>query len=372
MKEGKLKIKNSLKGSIYISKRKEHSLPEEYVFADRSLNNVMCQFELLNGESGHVVKIIVNGQELLKNTAGTERKATKIKEQEEQEAIEREAKENEKKYAKERAEYRTDSFTISLKDREKNKVYHLCPEDTKDLNIEAFQVENFALKLKKFARFVEKDDYSKSNFEFFKTNRGNIEHQIVSNYGDTDFKALTDRNERNAKILFGENCKVFTKSTAGRLITGLGGASVYETDITLHHIYGFPYIPASAIKGICNHYAEDNNHKGSDTYVKIFGNTSNKGKIIFLDAMPKTTPQLKTDIMNPHYPDWYGSGKAPTDTQSPKPIFFLTVEETEFQFILASKEKDKGLLGTAMTWLENALKEKGIGAKTAVGYGYMS
>lgn len=34
-----------------------------------------------------------------------------------------------------------------------------------------------------------------------------------------------------------------------KLVIGLGGHSVYETDITLHHIYGVPYIPASAIKG---------------------------------------------------------------------------------------------------------------------------
>jgi CRISPR-associated protein Cmr6 len=35
-----------------------------------------------------------------------------------------------------------------------------------------------------------------------------------------------------------------------RLIVGLGGESVYETSITLHHIYGIPYIPASSIKGV--------------------------------------------------------------------------------------------------------------------------
>ena len=34
------------------------------------------------------------------------------------------------------------------------------------------------------------------------------------------------------------------------MVVGLGGESVYETSITLHHIYGIPYIPASSIKGV--------------------------------------------------------------------------------------------------------------------------
>jgi CRISPR-associated protein Cmr6 len=78
--------------------------------------------------------------------------------------------------------------------------------------------------------------------------------------------------------------------------------------------------------------------------------------------------------MNIHYPKYYGSGNdAPTDTQSPVPIFFLTVHETSFQFILGVKDKaDNHLLEKAYSWLENALREKGIGAKTAVGYGYFN
>ena len=39
-------------------------------------------------------------------------------------------------------------------------------------------------------------------------------------------------------------------TTSWRVIPGLGNASVFETGMTLHHIYGFPYLPASSIKGI--------------------------------------------------------------------------------------------------------------------------
>lgn len=201
---------------------------------------------------------------------------------------------------------------------------------------------------------------------------------------DGDFTALANKEKQNAIHLLGENnVKCLPNiSLNWRLAIGLGNESVYETSITLHHIYGFPYIPASAIKGITNHYvldlikeAKEKKESYQDIenqYNIVFGNTKQQGKITFFDAMPLTAPKLKPDIMNVHYPDYYGGTSAPTDTQSPRPILFLTVEETEFQFMLGCKEDDKNLLETALKWLEKALQNKGIGAKTAVGYGYMN
>lgn len=267
------------------------------------------------------------------------------------------------------------------------------PLDVRD--IRRLEADNFYLKLFKFARFDSRDE----KFKFFAGRRsGNFEIKSNNYGGIFEFDKITETQKDTAKKLYGEEGSGFvTKSFKPdwRFVVGLGTDSIYETGITLHHIYGFPYIPASAIKGIIRNYIinrdfdltnkerEENNESqwsaikekkalSNNTFKKIFGDTSNKGKIIFLDAMPKTSPKLKVDIMNPHYPDWYGSGKAPTDTQSPRPIYFLTVEETAYQFILASKEKDNQLLEIAQSWLENALKEKGIGAKTAVGYGYMT
>ncbi len=48
--------------------------------------------------------------------------------------------------------------------------------------------------------------------------------------------------------------KYFSLRTSSRLIVGLGVDSVLETSIKLHHIYGVPYIPASAIKGVLRAY----------------------------------------------------------------------------------------------------------------------
>jgi len=178
-----------------------------------------------------------------------------------------------------------------------------------------------------------------------------------------------------------------------RMNIGLGGESVYETGMTLHHIYGFPYIPATAIKGVAHHYAnyllslpEDETHEfisgneGKKIILDIFGSEDDKnpqkGKIIFFDAFPITNPILSPDIMNNHYPKYYdGSGKPPADWQSPLPIFFLTVKNTSFKFVLGIKPKDEKdnpeLLKQTIDLLSEALMQKGIGAKTAVGYGYM-
>lgn len=196
---------------------------------------------------------------------------------------------------------------------------------------------------------------------------------------DGDFTALANKEKQNAIHLLGENnVKCLPNiSLNWRLAIGLGNESVYETSITLHHIYGIPYIPASAIKGITHHYCKDLLEENGqdvteDLIDAIFGKPDTKGKIIFFDAFPIEIPTIMTDVMTPHYGDYYKGIAPPADWQSPNPILFLTVEETEFQFMLGCKEDDKNLLETALKWLEKALQNKGIGAKTAVGYGYMN
>lgn len=190
----------------------------------------------------------------------------------------------------------------------------------------------------------------------------------------------------------------------GRIVVGLGGGSVFETAITLHHIYGFPYIPASSIKGILRTYLietyfENKEAKAFENKIMcdIFGcpdSIDNKktyyqkeqqGKIIFFDAMPVHSPMgcIKLDIMNPHYSKYYTEGSAPVDWENPVPIIFLTVERLAFQFITGLFRQEKNeeieffngtkntLLKGTSELLKEALENRGIGAKTAVGYGYM-
>lgn len=388
MKTGKIKVK---KNSILV----QVTGKEKYSCADfarqdlEHLHNQECTFEIDENNKSKASSITVKGEIIHPNKeikqSKQKRSETKAKQRELQEKkrLEKKKSEQDSRNNQNYSSRTNDSFSLD---------HAKVPSDIKKvLEYQGVDTANFYLKFFKFARFDFKDNKGiEKKFTFFNSkdlkdrNKNLLVPKIEiksNNYGGIfKFDKITANQIDTARKLYGEEDSSFVVKSFKpdwRFVVGLGTDSVYEIGITLHHIYGFPYIPASAIKGICNHYAQDNGyHQNSSEfknyYDTIFGTTDKKGKVIFLDAMPKSSPQLKVDIMNPHYPDWYDSGKAPTDTQSPRPINFLTVENTEYQFILASKEKDNQLLEIAQSWLENALKEKGIGAKTAVGYGYMT
>lgn len=177
-----------------------------------------------------------------------------------------------------------------------------------------------------------------------------------------------------------------------RLVVALGGEHVQETSMTLHHIYGIPYIPGSAVKGVLRHWwlqvlKEDKNFLQQNPdfvnkedeinesialkdpiFLSIFGSPEQRSKVRFLDAFPTEEVHFAIDIMNPHYSDYYAKGKPPTDDQRLVPIPFLTVEKTTFRFTFLTQEQT--LLDKLKDRFQEALDLKGIGAKTAVGYGY--
>lgn len=330
-----------------------------------------------------------------------------------------------------------------------NKFTNYLPEDTKKL-IKQEHVENYLLKLQKYAS-AENPETPKEKFIFYKTERGEEKFKVIPNYTEAIFKSITTRHYSNAKSLLGEaNIKDMNLKTDWRMALGLGNESVYETSITLHHIYGIPYIPASAIKGvvrswiITNCFADENNQDNplkdgekralqNKLFCDIFGSPAesarkeHQGKIIFFDAFPTDlkNESIKVDIMNPHYGPYYSDSTGatpPADYHNPVPIPFLTVENTSFQLIVGTKnqfsikelnedrfqqdsqvliekvnelikvekelntpmfqsieqfnsefkiENSKSLLELTSLWLKLALTEHGIGAKTAVGYGYM-
>ena len=216
-----------------------------------------------------------------------------------------------------------------------------------------------------------------------------------------------------------------------RLAIGLGTASVYETGMLLHAVYGFPYIPASSVKGVVRSYIisevfgnDEVKALEDKTFCDIFGcsgegkievanfkshykiaaeetkakdNGDRQGNVVFFEAFPTDSVKVKIDVMTPHYGDYYGDKvdektklpMPPADYLSPNPITFLTVEGTKFTFhfglllgeeniLVRFKDKDVGnkeekqpILSLVNHWLTQALTQHGIGAKTAVGYGYM-
>jgi len=223
------------------------------------------------------------------------------------------------------------------------------------------KIDNFHLKLNKFAQFSDE----LNRFEFDK----DIEKFNFSNYDEVAIN-YKKQIEKFIKL------SGFELKLDHRLLIG-AEQSIYETSIRLHHIYGIPYIPSTAIKGVVRShfiekyfYKEENSEQKAledDDFKNYFGTQEQEGRIVFFDAFPTTKPKIKIDIMNPHYGDYYSKGEAPTDTKNPIPINFLTVENTAFQFLIGFKDGiDKSFIGL----FTEALTDHGIGAKTAVGYGY--
>ncbi|MCB9282940.1 MAG: type III-B CRISPR module RAMP protein Cmr6 [Lewinellaceae bacterium] len=267
------------------------------------------------------------------------------------------------------------------------------------------------------------------------TRKFEVEFSFASQSVKAALKSLVQRQNHLLKAQEESGLEVEKKRLAidNRLIAGLGGASVFETSMTLHHIYGIPYLPGSSIKGLVRSWiiincflpgqqSKEEGKRGKEAekaamknvlFAYIFGTDTegpekkaHRGKVIFFDAYPQSPPVIETDVMNVHYPKYYGGqGKPPADHDSPNPIHFLTISKCdanrqplEFSFALATREnpgitdgtlkngmealckKDgdwrKGLsaestiLDVAHYWLHSALTSHGIGAKTAVGYGY--
>jgi CRISPR-associated protein Cmr6 len=170
----------------------------------------------------------------------------------------------------------------------------------------------------------------------------------------------------------------FTATTEWRIVVGLGGETVLETDLTLHHLYGIPLIPGSALKGLTRAYVTGEVYKSKkieddDPVVqRLFGTQKDAGSVIFFDAMPVDGKiKIDLDIMNVHYPKYYGEKQLPTNNQDPNPVTFLTVTNTTFLFALAPRRsKDTEDVTLAIGWLQDALRQYGVGGKTSAGYGY--
>src|SRR5579885_3518173 len=148
-------------------------------------------------------------------------------------------------------------------------------------------------------------------------------------------------------LLTAHNATQFDATLEWRMVVGLGGESVLETDITLHHLYGIPYIPGSALKGLTRAYATSEEEEGhlskkidedDKTIQRVFGSQERAGTVIFFDAMPVNGKfAVDLDIMNAHYPEYYGQNKLPTNDQNPNPVTFLTIADTVFMFALAAR-----------------------------------
>lgn len=201
--------------------------------------------------------------------------------------------------------------------------------------------------------------------------------------------------------------KPFEMKLRSRMVVGLGAKGPIEFGITLHPVTGLPYIPGSALKGLCRSYAlltiagldsvrtpieedalaqldreliETTRYENIDSalqYKLVFGSQKEAGGCTFYNAvLYRVLPILfKVDVMTPHFVKYYTSGgnQPPDDADNPNPVTYLTIAEgTTFAFAVGRRRGFRGKSATveqARSWLKAALQEMGIGAKTAQGYG---
>jgi CRISPR-associated protein Cmr6 len=261
----------------------------------------------------------------------------------------------------------------------------------------------------------------------FQGNQPGIFYEKIKHFS----KIFEDRIRKQKENLKNQQYEIilddYQLKTASRLVVGLGAGHVLETSLTLHHIFGIPYIPASALKGIVRMVSfweiagklnkksdneieklqkqlYDDELSGSDSekilkHKLLFGAKNFKGLLVFLDAYPEIQNNqqiFELDVMTPHYQGYYTKNQVPGDWENPNPIIFLTVkkgitfcfnvlfdkyraekilEDKDFpqnaKDIMENWQKNgySNLSSDVKKWLKDALTEFGIGAKTRLGYG---
>lgn len=224
-----------------------------------------------------------------------------------------------------------------------------------------------------------------------------------------DLSSLRARHTRRFLSLFrnayGDRSAVTVAQLEGRLAINLADSLIQNAGICLDRLFGLPFVPGSAIKGVCRHAALEELKSASDSdllvlfaqFRAVFGTAENdfthgelrpfrpmlqsgaenqKGAVAFLPAYPVNDVQIVVDLTNAHYPDYYRSGRTEDlSNERPQPNPFPAVEvgaQFAFCVVLNGINHDLALLAAARRWLENALTVHGLGAKTASGYGWFS
>lgn len=191
-----------------------------------------------------------------------------------------------------------------------------------------------------------------------------------------------------------------------RMVLNLGANTAYNNGFLLHKLYGVPYLPGQAIKGVLRHYvittyfdSKEETAWKNPSFRMLLGNEevennenkdkptkANQGKAIFLDAFPTNDDfKIEADIMNPHNTKYYDQSNLteyPNDTTNPTPIKFLTLKEAKFNlsvFVPKEYEMDNIFFTESGKWgnpkeaieqlMIDAMEIQGIGAKTNLGYG---
>ena len=167
-----------------------------------------------------------------------------------------------------------------------------------------------------------------------------------------------------------------------RLAIGVGAEGVLETSISLHHTYGVPFIPGSALKGLTASFARQRLsgpqwQKNGTDYRALFGDTTSAGFVTFFDALLNPAGgnrPLHADVLTVHHSEYYGGANVPpADWDTPIPVPFLSASGRYLMALAGpdDSENSRQWVQVAFRILQQALLEEGVGAKTSSGYGRM-
>ena len=160
------------------------------------------------------------------------------------------------------------------------------------------------------------------------------------------------------------------------MIVGLGTNDLLEGGITLHPIHGFPIVPATALKGVTRCYATWVLEAPEEEMDTLLGRPEDqrqlRGDLVFLEGSPADAPVIERDVINPIFGAYYRDVKTPpAGYLAPSPIFFLALgARSRYRFGVASLSHNREAAEQGARWLQGALTELGVGAKSAAGYGY--
>ncbi len=243
------------------------------------------------------------------------------------------------------------------------------PRDTSEALMAEGHCENFSLLMDRYLAYGD--------------NRGQLQllreladrRALVPNFtGQTE---LIEAHHARWQLLAAElGAITFTARPEWRVIVGLGTNDILGGGMSLHPIFGFPIIPATALKGVSRAYARWVLERPEEELDKRFGKVDDqgalRGDLLFLEGIPTTSPVVERDVINPIFGAYYrDAATPPANYLAPQPIFFLALgASSQYRMGIASLSGDQEAVEQGTAWLKGALTELGVGAKTAAGYGY--
>lgn len=141
-------------------------------------------------------------------------------------------------------------------------------------------------------------------------------------------------------------------------------AGPLELGLAVHHTYGVPFLPGTSLKGLARAHSDH-----EDT---TYGTPDHVAKVSILDGIPLPGWEVQRDVMTPHFSSWYNdNAAAPNDTEDPTPIPFLSIAAgARFETAVVIRRLEwAGAIDEAVDDLRRGLEGRGLGAKTAAGYG---